>query len=786
LSKYKPAIAQTSAAALAIALSLVASAPARAADSSASDAEAASDEGVADIVVTAQRREERLQDVPAAVTALEKGLFITAGVGRSASDVLLQVPNASAGNTQHSRPRWWIRGVGAGQQQLDLANPVGFYLDGVYISNASATGLPLFDVERVEVLRGPQGTLWGKNTTGGAINVISAKPKTSGDQNNYIKLEYGSYDDKIAEGGLGTVIVPDKLAARVSFRLDNRGGRFANLFTGQKANRISDDVVRLQLLARPSDALTAQLSFHYRKYDTDGDLWTTASYAASGVYRSGYVPSTDINLINENSPAYTNNRQIGGNLTLDYDLGWVTLTSITGYERYDQTSTGDSDYTPFSISTNYTKAYASQWSQELRLTSPQQGRLTWIAGAFYFNEKIHSDSYTAALPQASVPGVRLPTAPTLAYSAIDYGHKAESGAVFGSATYAITDALKLTAGLRWTRETKTLDFFRNASLPTGVGVSWSNLGQWWNSYTGTFGGGGTIPLTHYRPTWDALTYDVTPSLKLDRNNLVFFKFAHGVKSGGFNTAAAAAAALIVVAPERLNSYEIGYKSTWFDGKATLNLGLFHYDYRNVQVNVVGPNPAVAGASTSYLQNVAKAHVNGGEIDFTAQPVENLKLNASAGFLYTKFDSFQVINGGANFSGNEFVRSPHFTLNAGASYTAPLGRAGTLELAADARYQSHQYYYVNVQAAQDPGRSYLGQNGYTLANARITWTAPDDHLSATFFVNNLLNTRYINHALPGFTASSVAAVNSAPATAVLGDIVQYGDPRTWGASLVYRF
>ena len=743
--------------------------------------------------MTAQHRQERLQDVPSAITALGKDVFITNGVGRTASDLLLQVPNASAGNTQHSRPRWWIRGVGAGQQQLDLANPVGFYLDDVYISDANATGLPLFDIHRVEVLRGPQGTLWGKNTTGGAINVISERPKTSGDQDNYLKLEYGSYDDKVAEGGLGAAIVPDQLAARISFRLDDRGGRFRNQFTGQKADSISDDNVRAQILATPSDNLDALLSFHYRKYNTDGDLWTVASYAKNGVYRGGYVSSTDINTIDENGPVYSHNSQIGGNFHLNYHFAdGITASAITGYERFNTAAVTDSDYTPLSVSNGYAKAYSSQWTQELRLTSPEHERLTWIAGLFYFNEKIHSDSYTAALPQTAVPAQQLAVAPTPAFSVIDYEHKAESGAAYGSATYRITDAFKLTGGLRWSRETKTLDFTRNASPGAGPGlatVGWSDLAQWWNSYTGIFGGPGVIPYTHLRPTWDALTYDVTPSYNINRNNLVYFKFAHGVKSGGFNTAAAAAAALIVVAPERLDSFEGGYKSSWFGGRVTLNADVFHYNYRNVQVNVVGPNPAVAGASTSYLQNVPKAHADGGEIDFNATPTDNLKLNASAGFLYTRFDDFQVINtvdAAHNYTGNQFVRSPHFTLNVGASYTVPLAKLGSVELEADARYQSHQYYYVNVQAAQDPGRTYLGQNGYTLANARITWNAPGDHLSASFFVNNLLDKTYINHALPGFTAASVATVNAAPASAVLGDIVQYGDPRTWGASLVYRF
>jgi iron complex outermembrane receptor protein len=232
--------------------------PAQAADSDtpAADTDAVTNDGNDDneIVVTAGKREQDIQDVPSAVTALGEDVFTLQGIGRSANEVLALVPNASAGTQQHGRPRWWIRGVGAGQQQIDLANPVGFYLDEVYISNASATGLPLFDLERVEVLRGPQGTLWGKNTTGGAIAVVTKKPSLNPRENdNYVKLDYGSYDDKIVQAGVGFVIAPDALAARISGHIENRDGRFTNLFTGDQDNAIEDSVC-------PSSEHSAQLA----------------------------------------------------------------------------------------------------------------------------------------------------------------------------------------------------------------------------------------------------------------------------------------------------------------------------------------------------------------------------------------------------------------------------------------------------------------------------------------------------------------------------------------------
>lgn len=723
-----------------------------------------------EVVVTAAKREQSIQDVPTAITALGADVFTLQGVGRSASEVLSLVPNASAGTQQHGRPRWWIRGVGAGQQQIDLANPVGFYLDEVYISNASATGLPLFDLERVEVLRGPQGTLWGKNTTGGAIAVVTKKPSfSSTGTDNYVKLDYGSYDDRIVQAGVGFVIAPDALAARISGHIENRDGRFTNLFTGEKDNAVEDSVIRGQLLARDGN-FEALLGVHYRKYKTDGGYWTIGSYRADGIYRNGYAPPTDRDAVNTNAPEFSDTEQYGGSLKLDWDFGAATLTSITGYERYEVTSGGDNDYTPLEIARGHTEARSEQWSQELRLASNGSSRFKWIAGLYYFKEDIKSDAASATLPAGSVPAQPGITAPNPAYSRTRYDHSAESGAAFVNLGYDITDALNLTVGGRFTRETKTLDFRRVSSAVT----AWSNYARWWDSYTGTFGGIGTFSGVLGR-TWDNFTYDVTPSWTVAPGHLLYFKFAHGVKSGGFNTAAQLPVALQLVEPEELDSFEIGYKSSWFGGALTFNATAFHYQYDNVQINVVGPNPgAVGGTTTSYLQNAEEAHVNGAEFELTARPAKGLQLNAALGLLDTKYDKLQVVNGGANLAGAEFVRAPHVTLNLGASYKVDLAGAGNILFGADARYQSHQYYYITPQDRTN--RFLLNQPGYTLANARIAYTTADDRFTFTVYVNNLLDEAYRNHALPQFNA----------ATGVSGDTIQWGDRRTWGASLVARF
>ena len=183
---------------------------------------------------------------------------------------------------------------------------------------------------------------------------------------------------------------------------------------------------------------------------------------------------------------------------------------------------------------------------------------------------------------------------------------------------------------------------------------------------------------------------------------------------------------------------------------------------------------MGGATVSYLQNAKKGHVNGGEIEVDATPIRNLHLNGAVGILYTKYDKFQVVNGGPNLSGAQFVRSPHLTLNGSASYTIPLSNDGKFELEADARYQSLQYYYVTPQDTVN--RYLLDQPAYTLANAQISYTAPDARFTVTAYVRNFTDTRYRNHALPGYSA----------AQGIFGDTVYRGDPRTYGGSLIFRF
>jgi iron complex outermembrane receptor protein len=713
-----------------------------------------------EVVVTAERREESAQSVATALSVLKGESLTENQIGRSANEILNYVPNASAVSQVHGRPRWWIRGVGTGQQQLDFSNPVGFYLDDVYISNATATGFPLFDLDRVEVLRGPQGTLWGKNTTGGAINVLTRRPDFASD--GYLRFDYGTFNDRVVEGAAGDTIWKDHLAARIAFHYESRGARFTNLYTNGAEGQFQDGAVRLQLLGKIAPDLLVTGNVHFRQYGTQGSTSTTTSNAATGVYIAGYVPSTDINTVGTNAPANDAITQNGAFINIKWHTPLFTLTAISAYEDFRDQQMTDSDYTPVEISRGWTQARSYQLTQELRVASPRADRVSWVAGAFYFHEKIDSDTVTAKLPGLPLEGV---AAANYAYTGFE--HLADSGAVFGSATLRIIQALNVTGGLRFTTETRRLHFLREAT-PAGAAASFADPSRWWLPQSVN------TPLTNWfsadpSNTWNNLTWDVTPQVEITPAAQVYFRYARGVKSGGYNTAATTRAALNVVQPERLDDLELGAKTSWLRNRLIVNASAFHYDYHNIQVNVVGPLPPT-NTAVSYLQNVAAGRVYGAELEIESLPVRNLHVSANLGLLDTKFTDFQVLNGGTNYSGNQFVRSPHLDTMVLADYRIALGagRVPSLVLAGDWHFTSRQFHYSTNQT--DP---LLQTPAFSLFNARIALVSPDEKVSLTLYAYNLANTAYRLHSLPG-------------AAGATGDVAIWGEPRTVGLSLLARW
>lgn len=728
-----------------------------AAEALGSDA-ASSEPALKTVTVTAQHREQTLQEVPVAVSAVQ-GTRITADGVRAMGDITTFIPNASAKNPDgDGRPRWYIRGLGTGDTGAATVFPVGIYADDVYLNAPIAGGGPLFDLERIEILRGPQGTLYGKNTTAGAVNVISKKPTF--DTDGYGTLGVGSKNERILSGALGGALVDERLAARVALYSEERDGFQKNLDDDHSYGDVNKKAVRVQFLAQLNPDLQALLKIHSREHKGDG---SNGSLPVGRYYNVGYQrPHGRDNDLNVDEDAKLNHD--GTSLTLNWNLGDYTLTAISAYDHLRGQSVSDADYTPYEVNgaADNDNQY-TQYSQELRLASPQQETLRWLVGAHYFHEDLDSSSVRTITPGPTPNGSGSnQTGGATVFRDLNYDHQTDSYALFGNLTYDFTDNFTVTGGLRWTQEKKDIDL---------------NLTQ----LTRASANGPLIPLSaagsngsrEDNKTWEAWTYDLTPEYRINDNVRVFLRYAHGFRSGGFNTGLSTSLAqLTSVDPEQLDAYEIGVKSEWFNNRLSANANIFYYDYSDIQVNLLTVNN---GVLTTALTNGAKGKVKGAELELEGQPTDYLHLRAAVSFLDTEYTDFKNTNPNTgavtgDYSGNRFVRSPRHVVALGADYTIPLQVGGKLVAGGDVSYRDKEFFLADRQGGG--ADKTLNQPHYTLANTRLTWFSPDEKLSVTGFVNNVTDRRYQVHGRPNGPVGQY--------------VITYGDPRTVGLSVTSRF
>ena len=722
-----------------------------------------------DVVVTAERRAERLQDVPSTVTAIPGSYLLATDLGSSAANITFLVADTSAGETAPTRPRWWIRGVGTGAQGFDVQSPVGVYFDDVYFSNVNATGQPIFDLERIELLEGPQGTLWGKNTTGGAINIISEKPSFA--SSGYAQIYHGSFDDQLYEGAYGGSIIDDLLAGRVSFHAESSPGAYTDTYTDTTETLFHDDAGRVQFLASLAPSWTALLNLHYRDYYGNGQPWTVIGAGPGGQYYkdtpntpNGYTPNSSPSVVSQNAPNTVQIRQDGAALTITGPVGRNTLTSITGYEGFQTVAFTDNDFIPLEIQRGWNSGHTEQISEELRLASPRSDRWNWQAGAMAFDEDINSQTVTATLPNAATGDTPTGVSARYLYSSFLQNTKSYSG--FLSNTLNLIDQFDVTTGVRYTDEIKTdnLNLLNAPAIQTNPLSPYNGVATWWLPSSVN----GLVPIAaqDVRKNWGAWTYDATPEYKITDEQRVYFRYAHGFRAGGFNSSATSKASIDVVNPEYLTSYEVGYKSEWFDNRLTANVDAFIYHYDDIQLNVVT-------AGISLLTNAGAGRANGQEFTIEALPLENLHVRLNAAWLRTKFTDYTT--SGISYAGNQFVRSPHLSDVLSADYRVPFGGDNALLFAADWRYQSKYFFYSNDQVDAN-----VTQGGFALGNARISYIVKK--LTFTGYVNNVTDKIYKVHTL--LETNSTAPV---PSNIYLGgDGVAWSEGRTFGGSFVVHF
>ncbi len=782
-----------------------------------------------EVVVTAQKRSEKAQAVPIALTVIGKAELQERPQIKSAQDIILFIPSAQGPTTEgQSRPRYFVRGIGTNNINFNAISPLGTYFDDIYIANVYDQALPLYDLDHVEALSGPQGTLWGKNANAGAINFVSKAPAFSAGPEGYATLGYGSFGEIKAEGALNGVLVEDKVAARLSFFHDSQDGWQHNLYNGQQYGSGTNDAARLQLLVKPIDDLSALVNFHFRRADGQGrapgfindplDGFNPATFTP--YYKGVRQPATAYNQVNIAGPNDDQHDEKGGSVKVNWDLPDATITSISGYERNDRTATtGATGGVPVagiiapptalngalaqfwgpapanSIPSNVSTADTSFWqaTQELRIASSNDQPFTWLGGLFGSWEQQNSLTQTAQLapfvgsvgtPAAATAGAfgQTPSSPQLS----DFPWKQDtlSYAVFGNVGYKITDDFKVSTGVRWSVEHTSI----NSSFSDLPGASQAALNANpallnrinLSNYTSV----ATIPIAAFggAQTHRPWTYDFTPEYSITQDIHAYFRYAHGVLPANYSFQPlldATGKSLGTFQPfalkqETLDAFEVGLKTQWFEHHLTVNGSLFHYDYNNAAINVPTVVPGLAVPAVLF-RNAGGEAVDGGDLTVDSRITEHLHAGGNLGLLRTVYLN-DPINRAAGVVGQQAPRAPRMTLSAYTSYDQELGDYGDVVLAADTNFKTTTYFYPTATTQSVANAAGFvdrqKQGPYALVNANVTWhPITDGPYAFQLSVLNLLDRKYIDLALQnGFGANAV----------------YNGQPRSFLFSATYKF
>jgi iron complex outermembrane receptor protein len=741
--------------------------------------------GVEAITVTARKREENLQEVPIAVTAFSADDLRQREIN-TVGDIRLSTPNLQflRGYDATSSSRVYIRGVGQDDVIATTDAGVGLYVDGVYIARSQGALFDLLDVERIEVLRGPQGTLYGRNTIGGAVNVISTKP--TGEWGGRGEVRLGNYDLFETKGSIDFPILAERLAGRFSFVTATADGFSRN--TAQR-NHYNDKKLlagRGTLRFTPTEDLELMLSGERsRQHQKSGfsdcifindaaGLWGLLQLTQYATFKQScnQTQEGDLFTFAVDAPNQGDVDVWASSLHGTWELSEnLTLKGITAWRRNLTERTFDVDNSPVHI-THLTgqPSEIDQISYELQLLGNSWGeRLNWVGGLYWFREQGHDDEVQTVVPGArfnpGVPGLGgLPLEAILGPLGRDGDTEVAnlSYAAFGQATMQLTSMLSFTGGLRYTQERKELDIVNRCNLSTLAALPGDPRCA--------------RPLLDFKRSerFSAWTPMASLSLQLTDDLMLYGGWSRGFKSGGFNgrPSAGSATDLEGFEPEYVSAWEGGIKSTWLDGRLVANLAAYQSDYDDVQVATVeflGPRQFIV------TRNAAEATIKGAELEVSLTPLEGLDLRASWGIIDAEIDEFEerLANGTIrDRSDEDFRNSPDWNYSLSAQYSFPIGRFGTLTARSD--------YYAQAPswAAQEPTDNDLAHDlahnpKYHIFNARLGWLMPNGKTELALWGRNLSNEIYL---------TSFAAVYGA-----FGSLGRtYSEPRTYGMEISHEF
>lgn len=688
---------------------------------------------VEEVVVTAQKREQNLEDVPISMSVVGDDELEKTGAA-SLRELQQVVPNFSF-DAANGYDNISIRGVGGGGRNIGFDTRAGLYIDGVYIGQSAALSSPLFDLERVEVLRGPQGHLFGRNTVSGAVSLVTKVP--SEEAAAYVKVVAGTEGTQEIhasfEGAMSETVL-----GRLSVASQKRDGFVKNQFDDSDLDDLDRQVIRGKLLFDISDNLSVDLNADYSVTDTSILVGEPISNPALGDAGVTGTPRE----VNFNTTPGSEHDLGGSSVTVDYDLdNGLMLTAVTGYRTAEQVKTNDTDFSPLDyISIDYTDA-SRQFSQEVRIASPSEESIRYVAGIYFLDEAAKTDR-VATLGTFAGPGAGY-------HEVIDSEVDTKTSALFASADIDMTESLTLNLGARFTDETKDVDY---SLVNNGGGASLFGLAVV-PSYTDS------RSESHMTPTI-GVTYAVND------NSNVYAKYSTGFKSGGFNVdyLTDASFAEIEFDTEEVISYELGLKGKSESGKVSYDLVAFTSTYEDFQIlQFVEVAP---GVHLPILRNAAEVDSQGLEASVKVHVDENLSLGANVGLLKAEFSSFPNGNAaGDDLSGSKLPNAPEITAAVTLDYYIPMPTfKGGIDF-----YFEYSYRDESYSLADNQDQYLLDSHG--LLSTRITFTPEDETWSASLWARNLTDEEYKDYAGNDFLAT---------------DFVRYGAPRTVGLEATLRF
>ncbi|HEY2751890.1 TonB-dependent receptor [Phenylobacterium sp.] len=697
-----------------------------------------------EIIVTAQKREEKLQEVPVSISVIS-GLK-TQEMGISDLRVLQGYVPSMAILNSGVNPIVYIRGFGSGPNNVAFDQEVSIYLDGIYGGRAPQFTAPFFDLDRMEVLRGPQGALFGRNTAAGAISLVSAKPTWTPEAS----ATAGYNISRQGFEGSGYVSGPlsDTVAARLAVKYTDEDGYLKNLATGDRDPHLKDQLVRLSLAWRPNQDFDLTTKLEYGKHEFDG-----------GVTKSGFLTqSTDFNDVRYVSEPYgpspepenSGIESYNAAVTADYRLGDFTLTSVSGYSEFTTTrlSAYDELNPDGSIQPNGGNAlyangfpeYQTQWSEELRLLSPTGKRLEYVAGIYVDTAvyKLHQDTFYRLLGGGTITGSQ----------ATDFRQNSDTYSVFGQGTFHATDAIRLVGGLRYSHTSKDATF----SSKTVSGVALNPIVP---------GIAGSLS-EHYLDPSATLQFDAAKGVML------YATFAQGSKSGGFvSNTYGMTVDRFQFKPEQSRNYEVGVKSTLLDGRMTANLSIFDTKFTNLQQSSYDPD-----RRTFITRNAASAEAKGAEADVQWLVIDPLELSLGLSYLDAKFTNFPgaaclayetlaqcnsadpASLAAHNIAGLPLQYAPKWSGNLGARYTLETGNGYRIVSNLNALFRSSYFIadgYSPIWGVQD---------GWVKLDARIQAGPDNDRWHVALVGRNLTDQKTVGNAIrfPASITTTTRSIN----------------------------